>query len=362
MDAELDRALPRWEAFLASARHRTATLPADLDAELSTLITKGLHASPAFDEVMAKLDRSQTALEDDLDHAWRELSAAFATTMSHAEASGDADALRSLRWQRTAERRKADALREQLSVAVRKVSIEARADAARASHADAAADWAERVRCTSCGAPIEVGAVFETTDFRCGACGARTRVEPSEATRAYLRAERIEAIADEAVMDDLFALDQARRRYTGWLHPLDDDFQRFESVAKRTWMGWAEFLLPLHPAWDAVRARREAIRRVDETLGPWRADSARERREVLTRGCALIREGKQREALDLAHASRAGAARFLDDLSVCLHEHEDRGAAWQCLALTHHVARVPEDRDAWMRRRIAELDEALRTR
>ena len=57
-----------------------------------------------------------------------------------------------------------------------------------------------------------------------------------------------------------------------------------------------------------------------------------------------------------------GASRFIEDVCVCLHEHDDRTSAWHGLALLHHVRRIAEDRDAWMRRRISEFDESLRTR
>jgi hypothetical protein len=55
-------------------------------------------------------------------------------------------------------------------------------------------------------------------------------------------------------------------------------------------------------------------------------------------------------------------AELVGQLVSCLHEHGDRAEAWQILALEHHVAQVAEDRDAWMRRRLGDLDDALATR
>ena len=362
MDAELDRALARWESALGTLRIRVSAEPANRDATLTRLIEAGESESEAFSSALGRLEEAQNTLEEDLDRAWRVVSAAFSDAMSAAEARQDADALRSLRWQRVAERRKGDALREQLGRSVRRIVVEARADAARACHAAAARDWETPATCGSCGAPLEVGAVYEPTSFRCGRCNAVTEVMPSPATQAYLRPARIESLAEEAHFPDLLEMEAARRQYAGWLHPITADFEAFEQLARRTWMGWADTLLALHPGWTPLRAREEGSRRLEKTLGPWQSDSATERREVLARGSALLRQGDQRGVLDLAHSRREGAARFLDDLSVCLHEHEDRGAAWQCLALAHHVARIPTERDSWMRERIGELDEALRTR
>lgn len=362
MSTDLPTALSRWEALLAAARHKVRAVPEDGDAQLTALITEGLHASASFADALARLDRAVDAVEDELDAGWRGLSAAFEQAMSTAEQAGDPDEVRRLRWQRAGERRKADSLRQELGHAARKVSIEARADAARALHAEAAAAWIQPRSCGECGAPLEVGAVYETTDFRCGHCNKRTRIEPDSATRAYLADGCIDALAEERALDELVELEKARRTYTAWLHPLDEDYRAFEAVARRTWTQWTDALSPLHPGWDEARARREAAARLDDTLAPWRSDAARDRRDLLSRGARMLREGKQREVLDLAHAQPGGAGRLLDDLSVCLHEHEDRAAAWQCLALAHHTNRVAEDRDAWMRRRIGELDEALRTR
>lgn len=362
MDAELDRGLARWESMLSTFRIRVTAEPGNRDSLLTKLLEQGQSESEAFSAALDRLDGAQTTLEEDLDRAWRALSAVFSAAMRRAEAEQDHDALRSLRWQRVAERRKGDALREQLRRSVRRVAVEARADAARACHAAAALDWAQPFPCGACGAAIPVGAVHAPMEFRCWSCGEISRVGPSPATRAYLRPERIEALAEEAHFAALLELDGARRDYAAWLHPVTEDYEGFQRTARRTWMGWADTLLALHPGWDAVRAREEASRRLQETLGPWQSEPARERRQVLSRGSTLLRKGEQRAVLDLAHGSREGAARFLDDLSVCLHEHEDRGAAWQCLALAHHVARIPAERDTWMRGRISELDEALRTR
>jgi len=337
-------------------------VPQAADGQLTALITEGLHASSSFAEALGDLDRQVDALEDELDAGWRAASAAFEQAMSAAERAGDPDEVRRLRWQRAGERRRADGIRQELAHAARRVAIEARADAARALHAEAASGWLEPRSCGGCGAPLEVGAVFSPTEFLCRHCGERTRVEPTAETERYLADGAVDALADEAALDDLVELEKARRRYTAWLHPINDDFAAFEAVTRQTWTRWADALAPLHPGWDDARARREAARRIDETLAPWRSDAARERRELVSAGSALLRDGKQREALDLAHAQPGGAGRLLEDLSASLHEHEDRTAAWQCLALVHHASRVPDDREGWMRRRISELDEALRTR
>jgi hypothetical protein len=362
MSIDLPTALAHWESLLANAAQRGHALPQDADNALTTLIRDGQQTAPGFNLALGDLDRRVDGIEDELDAGWRDLSAVFEQAMSAAQVAGDGDEVRRLRWQRAGERRKADTLRQELAHAAQKVLVEARADAGRALHAAAARAWASPQACSACSAPIDVGAVYETTDFLCPRCRTRNRVEPSTEALAYLADDRVGALADEAVLDQLVGLEQARRRFTAWLHPLDDDFAAFETVARETWTKWAEALEPLHPGWDEARARREAARRLDETLAPWRSDSARDRRALLTRGCAQLRSGNQRETLDLAHAQPGGAVRLLEDLSVCLHEHEDRTVAWQCLALVHHAGRVTEDRDVWMRRRISELDEALCTR
>lgn len=358
----LEAALSGWASQLAAARQEAADLPANADKRLTAMILAGRHDSSGFDAELRRLDEAVATLEDRLEAGWRALSGAFDAAMRAADERGDGEEVRRLRWQRAEERRRGEALRQKLQQAARKVDVEARADAARALHAEAAALWDSAAHCSACGASFPTGAVFEPTDFRCPSCGQVHRAEPDETTRAYLAEDRVGAIAEESVLDELLAVETARRSYTGWLHPVEDDFVSFERTVKKAWNRWADAVAPLHPGWDEARARREAAARVDRTLGPWRNDAARDRRQLVTRGFRLLKEGRQREALDLAHASNMGASRFIEDVCVCLHEHDDRTSAWHGLALLHHVRRIAEDRDAWMRRRISEFDEALRTR
>ena len=362
MATDLPAAIHRWEARLSDVSQRVGAIPSDADGRFTQLIEGGRFREPDFDDALRDLDAQVTLLEDELDQAWTELTATFEQAMSRADLAQDPEEVRRLRWQRASERRRVEALRRSFEAAARRIEVEARADAARALHKLAVQEWSLPQSCSGCARELRVGAIFQTCDFKCPACGARSRVEPGPATRAYLDDSRVGALAEEAVLDDLVALEEARRRYTGWMHPLDEDYAAFEEVAKTTWTRWAEAFAPLHPAWDEANARRESARRIDETLGPWRSDAARERRGLLSRGVALVRSGNQRDVMELANAQQRGAVRLLEDLANCLHEHEDRGGAWQCLALLHHLSRMTEDRDTWMRRRIAELDEALRTR
>ena len=63
-----------------------------------------------------------------------------------------------------------------------------------------------------------------------------------------------------------------------------------------------------------------------------------------------------------AQAAGTDMGELVAQLAVSVHEHGDRNIAWQVIALQHHVQRVAQDRDGWMRDRLAALDAAVRLR
>ena len=210
--------------------------------------------------------------------------------------------------------------------------------------------------CSACGASFPTG-VLRAHRLRCPSCGQVHRAEPDG--HAYLAEDRVGAIA-ESVLDELLAVETARRSYTGWLHPVEDDFVSFERTVKKAWNRWADAVAPCAAGTRRGRAARCRAGRphagpLAERRGPGSAPAG-DPRLPPAQGGPAARGPRPRPR------SNMGASRFIEDVCVCLHEHDDRTSAWHGLALLHHVRRIAEDRDAWMRRRISEFDESLRTR
>ena len=197
----LEAALSGWASQLVAARQEAADLPANADKRLTAMILAGRHDSSGFDAELRRLDEAVATLEDRLEAGWRALSGAFDAAMRAADERGDGEEVRRLRWQRAEERRRGEALRQKLQQAARKVDVEARADAARALHAEAAALWDSAAHCSACGASFPTGARLRAhrlplSLLRAGPSGRARRDDPR------LPGGGPGAIAGESVLDE----------------------------------------------------------------------------------------------------------------------------------------------------------------
>ena len=140
------------------------------------------------------------------------------------------------------------------------------------------------------------------------------------------------------------------------------DYEVLETAA-RTWLAeWADVrvrLLP--PGGEAKELARLDERIAAELRG---VDDAASRLLRVRMGVAmkLAAAGDMAGVLQFAKSEQVEASEFVGQLCTCLHEHGNRGAAWQALALLHHVTRQPAERDAWMQQQLMALDDQLRTR
>ena len=111
---------------------------------------------------------------------------------------------------------------------------------------------------------------------------------------------------------------------------------------------------------------KAAQRRTSEALGSAGTDQAKSARTRFTKGATMAAGGDQaalmRWAQSEARSIGVDLGELVSQLAVSVHEHGNRNIAWLVIALQHHVQRVPQDRDSWMRERLATLDAQLRLR
>ena len=159
-----------------------------------------------------------------------------------------------------------------------------------------------------------------------------------------------------------FALHEARRTYDGYANPTEADFEVLKTAA-RTWLDeWTQVRARHHPLLSEEEREADRERRLVSELRAVSDDAMQIERRRMGAAMRHAAAGDMGAILALAVAERVEAGPLVERISVCLHEHGNRDAAWQTLALLHHVQAVPDERTAWMQAQLMSLDDALRTR
>ena len=270
---------------------------------------------------------------------------------------------RHLRWRVAEARRSGDTLARSLEQRAEEVLVRVRAAAARAVFSRAAAEWSAARACPECGEPFQVGGLTARARFRCGACGAEHSQDPGPATLDWISdGGPMEAVCDEDAAQALSAVAGALHTFRSINHPTVEDHAALATTARSAWLRWLDQLHRLRPTMDDAQIEDELQRRLGRTLAETTHSLAVAARKRRSEGVRLAKAGDVNAVMAWLERTDVEPAELVGQLVSCLHEHGDRAEAWQILALEHHVAQVAEDRDAWMRRRLGDLDDALATR
>lgn len=355
---ELATALQRWESGRRAARQRFDESVGELDRILAQPILDGVPDGERWSRTVENAERRLGELRRGLEDAWSPLERVVVSAL---EAAGsDPQEARRLRYQLAEQRKRRDQLLVYMAREGRALVAARRSDAARALFTQARIEWADPRPCGRCGAAIEVGAVGEPLDFTCAACGHSAPYGPGVATARYLA--ELDAVCDEQTLDSWSSFQAARRTFDGYAWPTESDFEVVETAA-RTWLAeWVGVWKRLVPLGDDLDATAETDRRVGSELRQLNADAARAERQRMGAAMRLAAAGDMTAVLGLATEDGLDPAEFVGRLCSCLHEHGNRDAAWQSLALLHHVTGESADRNDWMQQRLMALDDQLRTR
>ena len=355
---ELATALQRWETGRRAARQRFDESVGELDRILSKPIQEGVPDADRWARSIENAERRLGELRRGLEDAWSPLERAVTGALEATDA--DPQQARRLQYQVAEQRKRRDQLLVYMAREGRALIAARRSDAARALFAQARLEWSKPRACGRCSAPIDVGAVGEPTDFTCGTCGHTAPFGPGAATARYIA--ELDAVCDEQTLESWSAFQAARRTYDGYAWPTESDFEVVETAA-RTWLSeWVGVRKRLLPLGDDVDEDEETNRRVGAALRLMNADGAREERTRMGSAMRLAAAGDMAAVLSLVTDEQMEPAEFVGRLCSCLHEHGNRDAAWQSLALLHHVTGESEERNAWMQQRLMALDDQLRTR
>lgn len=355
---ELASALQRWESGRRAARQRFDESVGELDRILGQPIVDGLPDAERWSRTVENSERRLGELRRGLEDAWLPLERTVQVAME--ATAGDPQQGRRLQYQLAEQRKRRDQLMVYMAREGRALMAARRSDAARALFSEARLEWARPRPCGRCGAEIEVGAVAAPTDFACAACGHAAPFGPGAATARYV--EALDAIADEQTLESWTAYQDARRTFDGYAWPTEGDHDVLETAARtwlREWVGVRSRLLPLGEELDDAE---EVERRLVAELRGVNADAARAERARMGAAMRLAASGDMAGVLALAESEGLDATEFVGCLCRCLHEHGNRDAAWQALALLHHVTGEATERNGWMQQRLMSLDDQLRTR
>lgn len=355
---ELATALQRWESGRRAARQRFDEAVGELDRILAQPIISGLPDAERWARTIENSERRLGELRRGLEDAWAPLEHSVLAAME--ATNGDAQQGRRLQYQLAEQRKRRDQLFVYMAREGRALMAARRSDAARLLFAQARLEWARSRPCGRCGADIDVGAVAEPTDFVCNACGHAAPFGPGPATARYVSA--LDALSDEQTLESWTSYQDARRTFDGYAWPTEGDFDVLETAA-RTWLHeWVEVRRRLLPLGESLDAAAELDRRMISELRGVNGDAARAGRARMGAAMRSAAAGDMAAVLQLAETEGLEAAVFVGSLCRCLHEHGNRDAAWQALALLHHVTGEAAERNGWMQQRLMSLDDKLRTR
>lgn len=358
--ADTSRALAAWQDALARARDAFTAWKQDLDPALAAFCTADDPAGPGLDDAVTQAEIALSGILDGLRVAHRKLMAAY----DAAVADQAPEVVQRLEWQRAEQTRTLRSQEAQMSDDGQSALTAGQAAAARALFEAASREWNQPRPCRACSAPIVVGAVWQPTTFTCAACDASTTFDAAPLTERFYSGPSLESICAEHALDAWRGLRVAQRRYQGLTHPLPADFEVFQTAATTWAAAHADLYGELHPSWGPAEVEAATTRRTQDALADAASDEAAARRATFAAGMSVAAGGDLTQLMQWAqeHASAEEVADLVAQLAVCVHEHGDRTIAWQVIALQHHVQRVAQDRDTWMRDRLAELDAELRLR
>lgn len=356
--ADLATAAQTWQDGLASLSAALDQALAEIGERLDAHIAAGEAGADPFETELIAAETRLAGLRRELDAARGDLEHAYTNALE--AASGEA--ARAMRWQRFEQRKSGLALSKRMVEEGQACLVRRQAAAARALFERASEEWNEPRDCRACGAQIVVGGVWEPTNFTCDACGVVTTVHPARQTQAFYANGHLNSICAEAAFDQWVALQNALATFRKLRHPTPADFQPVEAAAA-TWASAVNTLRgELDPTWTGTEVAAQTAADARDALAELGDDDAQSRRVTMEDGARIAQSGDLGEVLTWARTLEDDPAGPVAQLAVCVHEHEDRGVAWQVLALQHHVQRITDDRDTWMRDKLAELDEDLRTR
>ena len=360
--ADVNSALASWQDALARSHDDFASWKQDTSAALDAFRTGDDPGGAGLDEAVQEARVRLSAITGRLDEAHK----ALMTTYDAAIVDLEADATQLMEWQRAEQTRSRHSLRHQIDDDGEATLIAGQAAVARALYEAAREEWNQPRTCRTCGAPIVVGAVWRPTTFACTQCEAKSTVNASPLTARFYSGQSLERICSEHTIDAWRSLQAARRRYEALAHPVAGDFVPFEEAAKTWAKAHAQLHGELHPAWNDSQVSKATQRRALDALGEAGSDQARSTRARFTQGATLAAGGDQAALLQWAQKEARGngiqLGELVEQLAVSVHEHGDRNTAWLVIALQHHVQRVSQDRDSWMRERLGSLDAQLRLR
>jgi hypothetical protein len=290
---------------------------------------------------------------------WRDLEPA----LERAIVQSSANSARHLRWRIAEARRSGETAARKMELRTHEAVVRRAAQAARLAYRRAASEWTRPRTCPSCKGPILVGGLYRSMRFTCPNCRAVHPQDPGAATRAWLETGGpIDTLADEASLASHEAMVQATHTFQSLFEPTIEDHEVFSQSVRAHWESWVKVRAQLDPSLDANARTALVDQRVTESLGETTHSLALKARKRRSEGVALAKAAHLQSILDWIHLQEQPAPHVAHLLAACLHEHGLRAEAWQILALEHHLGQLSEDRDAWMRRQLAELDQALTSR
>jgi hypothetical protein len=358
MSVDLTAAVQTWESARVAARQRFDEACGELDGILARPIRAGLPDANAWGRAVENASRRLGELRRAVEDAWTPLERAFAA--SREAVAGDPQQLRRLRYKEAEQRRQRDQLVLFIGREGRILLAARQSDAARAFYALASAEWSTSRPCGRCGGAVQVGAVAESTDFSCSSCGHVAAFGPGPATTHYLSA--LDGLADEQSLEAWVALHEARRTFDGYAHPTEADFEVL-TTATRGWLDeWTQARRRHHPLVTEEQRVGDRDRRVAAELRSVSGGTLEVERRRMGLAMRHAAAGDMGAILALAESERVDAGGLVRRISACLHEHGNRDAAWQTLALLHHIQGVTDERTAWMQAQLMSLDDDLRTR
>ena len=358
--SEVSRALDAWQDALARARDDFARWKQHTESSLAGFASGADPAGAGYDDALIQAESALTSLRGQLQAAYRSLATAYTAALSAAPP----ETAQRLAWQQSEQSRTLRTMDAQLNDDGQATLTAAQAAVSRALFEAASHEWNQPRPCPSCGEPVVVGAVWQATTFTCASCGTQATHGPAPLTDRFYGGDALEAICAEQALDAWRALQVARRRYDALLHPLPADHEPVATAAT-TWASelcslWGE----LHPAWDPASVEQHTAARTRAALADTDDEAARARRQRFQAGVDVAATGDLGRIMQWAQdeVGPDEMPALVAELTECVHEHGDRTAAWQVIALQHHVQQVAQDRDTWMRDRLAELDAAARQR
>jgi hypothetical protein len=338
----------RWNGFVRKVSGRIEEIMAEANAGLDELIQAAPVEHAPWGAAWGTLSSRVSGLDQKIGEAREKLDAELDAIRDLDDiAQSDHDAVLALGRAWLEQER---AIRRQLERNFHTFETRKWADRARALYALARVEAERPAPCTSCGAPLTVTGLWESSNVKCGHCGVQNSVSPGPAGGQYWGS--LHYVAVEGSFAELYAEQDAKAQYDRYRCPTAADFDTILRASHAFYTKYNTLLKSMNPGFVGTVEEATAANMKHHTA--W--DQPRDQLARQFYGKLLDAVKRRDKAQTTALMQNLPDAVTLDECTNAVYERGgDRAGAEFVLQIEHQLTDESDPLKPWLAEKVESL-------